>query len=223
MSRNRILAAALAAALSAGLALPAHAQQDIDRISGDITAEAGQRYGDLETVSGDIGIGDRARLEDASTVSGDIQAGDGVQAESLSSVSGDVRVGQQARISGDLESVSGDVFVDRGSQVGGGIETVSGDIGIVGTLLDGGIETVSGDVTVGVGSHVKGSLRVEKPDGVGISFGRHKPRIVIGPDAVVDGPMVFEREVVLYVHDSARTGAITGATAIRFSTPTPPK
>jgi hypothetical protein len=39
---------------------------------------------------------------------------------------------------------------------------------------------------------------------------------VIGPGAVVEGPLVFEREVKLYVHASARTGAITGATAIRF-------
>ena len=47
--------------------------------------------------------------------------------------------------------------------------------------------------------------------------------VVIGPNAVVDGPLVFEREVKLYVHGSARTGKITGASAIRFDTPTPPK
>ena len=39
---------------------------------------------------------------------------------------------------------------------------------------------------------------------------------------VVDGPLVFEREVVLYVHASARTGAITGATAIRYDGASPP-
>lgn len=224
MNRNRLIPATLAAAICCAFALPVQAQQGIERISGDITAEAGQAYGDLETVSGDVEIGDNARIEDASTVSGDIDAGDGVTAESLSSVSGDVEVGRNARVSGDLESVSGDVFVDRGSQVGGDIETVSGSIGIVETEVAGGIETVSGDVTVGDGSRVRGSLRVEKPDnGLGISFGGRKPRIVVGPGAVVEGPMVFEREVTLYVHDTARTGKITGATAIRFSTPTPPK
>lgn len=224
MTRNRLLPAILAAALLAACALPAHAQQDIDRISGDIIAEAGRHYGDLETVSGDIALRDQARLEDAGTVSGNIGGGDGVQAGSLSSVSGNVELGARARISDDIESVSGDVFVGRGSEVGGGIETVSGNIGIVDTDLAGDIETVSGDVTVGAGSHVKGGLRVEKPDGISVSFGDRRPqRIVIGPGAVVEGPMVFEREVVLYVHDSARTGRITGATAIRFSTATPPE
>jgi hypothetical protein len=51
---------------------------------------------------------------------------------------------------------------------------------------------------------------------------RQPPRIVIGPNAVVEGALVFEREVTLYVHDSARIGKVTGATAVRFSTPTPP-
>lgn len=225
MTRKHLATATLASALFAAIAMPAHAQQGIDRVSGDITAEAGQRYGDLESVSGDITLRDQARLEDASTVSGDIDGGDGVQADSLSSVSGDVRLGRNARIDGGIESVSGDVFVDRGGHVGGDIETVSGSIGIVDTDLAGDIETVSGNVTVGIGSHVKGGLKVEKPDGgFNISFGSSRPqRIVIGPDAVVEGPLVFEREVVLYVHDSARTGAITGATAVRFSTPTPPE
>lgn len=223
MTRHRLLPATLVAAALAACALPSHAQQDIDRISGDITAETGRQYGDLETVSGDIALRDQARLEDASTVSGNIDGGDGVQAGSLSSVSGNVTLGERARVSDDIESVSGDVLVGRGGEVGGGIETVSGSIGIVGTALAGGIETVSGDVTVGAGSHVKGGLRVEKPDGFSVSFGNRRPqRIVIGPDAVVEGPMVFEREVVLYVHDSARTGRITGATAIRFSGTTPP-
>ena len=67
--------------------------------------------------------------------------------------------------------------------------------------------------------HVKGGIKVEKPgtSWIPIHFGKHTPpRIIIGPNAVVDGPLVFEREVKLYVHASARTGAITGATAIRF-------
>jgi hypothetical protein len=47
--------------------------------------------------------------------------------------------------------------------------------------------------------------------------------VVIGPNAVVDGPLVFERTVELHVHATARTGAITGATALRFTGDTPPK
>ena len=35
--------------------------------------------------------------------------------------------------------------------------------------------------------------------------------------AVVEGELVFEREVTLYVHQTARIGKVTGATAIPFS------
>jgi hypothetical protein len=49
-----------------------------------------------------------------------------------------------------------------------------------------------------------------------INLNKRKPRIVIGPNAVVDGPLIFEREVTLYVHNTARTGKITGATAVRY-------
>jgi len=40
---------------------------------------------------------------------------------------------------------------------------------------------------------------------------------VIGPNAKVDGALVFEHEVSLYVHETATTGPITGATATRYS------
>jgi len=38
----------------------------------------------------------------------------------------------------------------------------------------------------------------------------------------VQGDLHFERDVDLYVSDQATTGPITGASAIRFSGPTPP-
>ena len=224
MTRTRLVHATLAAALCAACAMPAFAQQDIDKINGGINAEAGQQYGDLSTVNGGIQLAEGARAEDVQTVNGGITGGNGVHAESLSTVNGGIRLGEQARIADDIETVNGGIFVDRGGQVGGDIASVSGGIGLVDSDVAGSIQTVSGDITVGIGSHVRGGVRIEKPDkGFNIRFGKRKvPRVVIGPDAVVDGPLVFEREVVLYVHDSARTGAITGATAIRFSTPTPP-
>lgn len=225
MTRTR-LATATAAALIALAANPAFAQQSIDKVNGSITAEAGQLYGDLETVNGSIRLEDGARLEDASTVNGSIKGGDDVQARSLETVNGSIRVGERAKIAGGVETVNGSVFVDRGSSVGDDIATVNGAIGIVDTDLAGDIETVRGDITVGIGSHVKGGIHVEKPDNGGwnISFGKKQPpRIVIGPDAVVEGPLVFEYEVKLYVHDSARVGKVTGATPIAFSTPTPPE
>lgn len=219
-----LLLTALAAPM---LAPPAFADgKSIDKVNGSITAEAGQRYGDLETVNGSIHLLDGANLDDAETVNGSIKGGDNVRAHSLSTVNGSIRLGTGAQLARDIETVNGGIFVDRGSRIGGDISTVNGAIGLVQTELAGGIETVSGDITVGVGSHVKGGIHVEKPHNswMPIHIGKKQPpRIVIGPNAVVEGPMVFEREVKLYVHSTARIGKVTGATAIAFSTPTPPE
>ena len=43
------------------------------------------------------------------------------------------------------------------------------------------------------------------------------------PAEVVEGPLVFKREVNLYVHSTARIGQVTGATAVRYDGPTAPK
>lgn len=217
----------LALALSLLLAAPAFASdgEDIDKVNGSITAEAGKAYGDLETVNGSIKLEDGARVGDAQTVNGSVKAGDDVQAEDVGTVNGSLHFGTKARIEGGLETVNGGIFVDRGGQVAKGIETVNGAIGIVATELGGGIETVNGDITVGVDSHVRGGVKVNKPTSnwMPIRFGNRKPRIVIGPNAVVDGDLVFEREVTLYVHKTARTGKIIGATPNTFDTPSAPK
>ena len=224
MNRTLLFTVLLAAA---GVA-QAHDEQrirDIDKVNGSITAEAGQFYGDLSTVNGGIDLQRGAQVEDVETVNGGIEAGDEVVARSVSTVNGGIRFGQRAQVDGDVETVNGGIFFDRGSTVRRGVSTVNGGIGLVDTDLGGGIETVNGDITVGVGSHVKGGIRVEKPTGNwGLRMGKPKvPRIVIGPNAVVEGNLVFEREVTLHVHQSARIGNVSGATAQRYSTATPPQ
>lgn len=221
-NRRAVLALALAAVLCAGASAPAFAQQDIDKVNGGITAEAGQRYGDLETVNGGIQLEDKAQLDDASTVNGGIEGGDDIRAHALETVNGGIRLGKRVQVA-SVEAVNGSIFLDRGSKVGAGISNVNGGIGVVGTEVGGSIETVTGDITVGADSHVRGGIRVEKPHGFSMHLSnRRPPRIVIGPNAVVDGPLVFERDVTLYVHSSARIGKVTGATARPYSTATPP-
>ena len=223
---NRTLLS-LALVAASGLAFahdPASPGRDIDKVNGGITAQAGQAYGDLSTVNGGIDLERGARAEDVETVNGGIEAGDDVATRDVSTVNGGIRFGQRARIEGGLETVNGGIYVDRGGRVRRGVETVNGAIGLVDTDLGGGIETVNGDVTVGAGSHVKGGIHVEKPSGNGMQWGKQRiPRIVIGPNAVVDGPLVFERDVVLYVHNTARTGSVRGATPKSYNTATPPK
>lgn len=222
MTRFRI-ALVLPIALAAAGALASG--PDIDKVNGSITAEAGQAYGDLNTVNGSIRLHDGARADEAETVNGSIRGGDDIQAGKLGTVNGSIRLGARARISGDVGTVNGSIFIDRDSRVGGDVETVNGGIGLVQTTVGGDVETVTGDITIGIGSQVRGGLRVSRPsrNWIPVQINRRIPRIVIGPQAVVEGPLVFEREVKLYVHDSARTGTITGATAVRYSGTTSPR
>lgn len=213
------LGVVLAVLLATG---PAWADEDISKVNGHITAEAGRQYGDLDTVNGGITIAAEARTRDAETVNGSIDVGARAQTGGLSTVNGSIEVGTGAVVGDGIETVNGSVFVDRGSTVRGGIETVNGGIGLVGTQLDGGIETVNGDITVGVGSHVSGGIDIKKPSFSLSLKPARKPRVIIGPNAVVDGPLNFEREVVLLVHRSARIGTVSGATPRSFDSDVAP-
>ena len=238
--RSAPLLLATALALASGGAL---AQEDISKVNGGVSAEAGQTYRDLSTVNGGIRIGDGARRRNAETVNGGIRGGDGVQAEdmetvngginlgaraqvdTLTTVNGGIRLGTDARVGRHIESVSGGVFVDRGGRVGGNVGTVNGAIGLVGTEVAGDVKTVNGDVTIGAGSRVRGGLTIDKPSSnwFPVTINRRSPRVIIGPDAVVEGPLEFKREVTLYVHTSARTGAISGATAVPYDSARAPQ
>lgn len=218
---RRLLALALALTLVTPVALAA--DRDIDKVNGSINVEAGERYGNLETVNGSINIGAGARVADAETVNGSIRVAENVQTGGLSTVNGSIRVASGVTMNRDVGTVNGSVFVDRGGRIRGDVETVNGGIGLVDTDVTGGIDTVTGDVTVGAGSHISGGIHYGKPSRQWISMGKPKvPRVVIGPGARVDGPLVFEREVVLYVHGSARIGPLSGATARRYDGATPP-
>ncbi|MCT8287691.1 hypothetical protein NYQ43_18850 [Xanthomonas translucens pv. translucens] len=207
------------------LAGPALAAEGISKVNGSITAEAGKQYGDLETVNGGINVESGARVGNVETVNGGLKIADNAQSGGLSTVNGGIRVGQQVQIADSIETVKGGIFVDRGSRISGSgsVESVNGSIGLVATQLQGGIETVNGDITVGHDSHLGGGIEMKKPS-FSMSFKpARKPRVIIGPRAVIDGPLHFEREVTLYVHRSAKTGPISGATAQPFEGDTAPE
>ena len=210
----------LAVALSVS---PAFAAEDVSKVNGSITAEAGQAYGDLETVNGSIRISAGATTEDAGTVNGSISVGDKAVTGGLETVNGGIKLDRDTTVNGGVATVNGSIFVDRGGKVKDGVETVNGAIGLVATQVGGDIETVRGDITVGVDSHVRGGIRVQKSQGMFNIEPKRDPRIIIGPNAVVEGALVFERPVTLYVHKSAKIGAVTGATAKSFEGPTAPK
>jgi len=210
--------------LALGAALPcATAADNISKVNGSISTEANSSYGNLETVNGSIQLATGVRAGGVETVNGNIHLDDNVQARSIDTVNGRIRAGRNLVLARGLETVNGGIYVDRGSRIGGDVETVNGAIGLVGTQVDGGIETVNGDITVGIDSHVKGGITVSRPSfGLSLTPPR-KPRIVVGPGAVVEGSLRFDREVTLYVHDSARIGPVSGANVLRFSTGTAPE
>ncbi len=208
----------LATAVAFILAGAAHAQ-DISKVNGGIHIESGQKAGELSTVNGSVRVSDNAAIKSAETVNGSIRLGDGVQAESLSSVNGAISIGAGSRIGKTVESVNGGITLGEGGEVVGAIENVNGALRMEANSIAGSLQTVSGSINVGADARVLGSITVKKPGGSW--FGNwgtsNDPKVIIGARAEVTGPLVFERDVELFVHESARVGEISGAEAKRFS------
>lgn len=203
-----------------------HAQKDVSKVNGSVEVAAGEHAGSASTVNGSVNIGDGASVKEATTVNGGIKAGNSVTIEDdATTVNGGVHFGTHATVNGGITTVNGDIYLPDGGEVKGDITTVNGGIGLVRAKAGRDVSTVSGDITIGVGSRVAGKLLVKKSkggwNGLPLQISRI-PTIIIGPNAVIQGGMVFEHPVKLYVHTSARTGPIEGATAIAFSTPTAP-
>jgi hypothetical protein len=194
---------------------------DVDKVNSAISIEANSTAGSLETVNGGVRVGNGSRVGSVESVNGGITLGDGVQAESVDTVNGGVTIGAKAIVRGAVETVNGGVMLEDDAEVGGKVGNVNGGIELSRAHVGGGIETVQGDVRIGSGSRVEGGILVEKPSGSWISWGssnkQRPPRIVIEAGAVVEGALRFERDVELYVHESAKVGAIEGAEPKRYS------
>jgi len=185
-------------------------------VNGSVQVPAGLHSGAVSTVNGSIHVADNATVAGASTVNGGISLGAHASADSLSTVNGGVTVDSSARVAKGVTTVNGGLTLKNGADVGGTAGNVNGSIVLTGAHVGGGLHTVSGDIDVTDGSHVEGGILVEK-SGSWFNFNPRRPRIVIGPNSVVQGDLRFERDVDLYVSDKATTGPIIGATAVRFS------
>jgi len=192
-------------------------ESDNERVNGSVNVAAGQPLQDATTVNGAIRVADGAAVKDAETVNGGITIGDNASANSVQAVNGSITIGANARIAADVSCVNGSIVLHKGADVAGKLANVNGRFELNGAHVGGGIRTVMGDIEVGADSRVEGGITVQKSNGFSISFTKHLPRIVIGPGASVQGPMKFEREVKLYVSDSATIGEVIGAKPIKFS------
>jgi len=196
-------------------------QNGASTVNGSVHVPAGLHSGGVSTVNGSIHIDDGATVGGASTVNGGIEMGAHASADSMSTVNGAVTLQDGARVAHAVTTVNGGINLKSNAEVAGSVRNVNGRIVLTGAHVAGGLRTVGGDIDVSGGSHVEGGILVEKDTGL-FNWNPRVPRIVIGPGAVVQGELRFEREVKLYVSDKATIGPISGATAIRFSGDSPP-
>jgi cytoskeletal protein CcmA (bactofilin family) len=191
-------------------------------VNGSVRVPAGQQVGSVNTVNGSINIEDNATVGAAHTVNGEIKIGAHSIVESAVTVNGSVVLGDSARVKADARSVNGEISLAKDAEVAGSVNTVAGSISLTDAHVHGGLRTVAANIQIMGASHVEGGILVEKNSGDLFSTASSKPRIVIGPGAVVEGSLRFEREVQLYVSDKATIGPVAGATAVAFSGDKPP-
>lgn len=134
-------------------------------------------------------------------------------------MSGHITLGRDVQVEEGVKSTSGTIKTGHGCRIQGDVNSVSGDIVLHATEVEGNIHVVSSDLTVAAGSKVGGGIHLHRPTSA--SF--HLPCIVIGAHARVEGELVFESPVELYVHTTAHTGPIQGASPMAYDTPHPPQ
>lgn len=176
--------------------------------------------GDLGTVNGTIRVAEGAKTGALSTVNGTVDVADNATIASAETVNGAITLENGVTVEEGLGTVNGAIVAGRGSKVGGDLEAVNGELELHGVTVQGAVSNVNGGMLITEGSHIAGDLVVERPSG---SLEDKPPRIVIGPDSVVEGTLRFERPVRLYIHQSATVGPIRGAEAIRYAGEEPPE
>lgn len=190
-------------------------------VNGSVTVGEGATVnGDVETVNGSIRVDDNAKIRDAETVNGTLRIGSGVVADDLSTVNGAIRIDENVTVGGQVETVNGSIGVAKGSTVRRDVSNVNGQIELISCEVGGDLSTVSGDIELR-GAILKGDLIVEKPGGWSWGNKRsRKPEIVIGPGSEVHGTIRLEREVKLFISESAKVGGVSGvmsmSDAVRF-------
>jgi DUF4097 and DUF4098 domain-containing protein YvlB len=190
------------------------------KVNGSVHIPAGKAAEEARTVNGSIHVDDNAAVTSAGTVNGSVHLGAHATATSAKTVNGAIVLGDGAHVSGGASSINGDLTLASGAEVSGSLTNVNGKIALNSAHVGGGIKTISGDIRVLGASHVEGGILVEKPSST--LFNGEDPVIVIGPGAVVQGDLRFERKVKLYVSDKATIGTVTGAAPIAFSGDNPP-
>jgi DUF4097 and DUF4098 domain-containing protein YvlB len=204
-------------ALAALPALADNSDMDIDKVNGSIRVPDNATAGKLSTVNGGIHIGAGAHVKTTETVNGGVDVDRDSTLVSIETVNGGVTVGEKTKVEKTVETVNGGITLQTGADVAGKVSNVNGGMRINGAHVGGGLETTSGDIEIGANSRIEGGLLVNEDHSWFHSSSSRKPRVTIGPHAIVQGNLSFKRDVDLYVSDSATIGAVQGATPNKFS------
>ena len=186
------------------------------KVNGSVHVAAGKAAEEAHTVNGIIHVDDNAAVTSAGTVNGSVRLGAHATATSAKTVNGAITLGEGAHVSGS--AVLGQWRPDSGKRRGGF------------RLPD---QCQRQDQFERRACSRRHQDRERRHPNLGRLSRRRRnsgreaelhshstsedPVIVIGPGAVVQGDLRFERKVRLYVSDKATIGTVTGATPIPFS------
>lgn len=195
----------------------AHWSHGKGTINGDISIGSGAVVdGDMSTINGDVHAATGAHVGKLTTVNGDISVDHDAQTGELTNVNGNIQLGQHVAANGNVTTVNGDIQTGNGAHIQGDITDVNGNIALCAVKAEGDLRFVNGTLLIKTGSEIKGSVIAKKPK-FDSSDELHEPVVIVGPHAIVDGPITFERPGRLYLSDSAVIHAVSGATPEKFS------
>lgn len=173
--------------------------------------------GGLRTVNGSIRVGSGSTIRNAKTVNGTLRIGDGAETSDLGTVNGAVTIGEKVSVKGDVSAVNGSITLENGAVVSGEVGNVNGRITAEGARVKGDLKTVMGDIRLRE-TVLEGDLQIEKPGMWTHSDKKRKPRVVIGPGSRVEGLIVIEHEVELFISESAEVGDVIGVMSLDDAT-----
>lgn len=206
MNRSSVICAATLIALVSPSAV--WAQKNIESTNEAIKVPASQLTGNVTTVNGSVTLEAGAKVAAIQTTNGAVKLGDKAQARQITTVNAGVSLGSGSVVEGSVGTTNGSVALLPGAMVQGEVSTVHGSIELNAAHVAGGIRTTSANITIGANSRVEGGISVGKQESF-LQWGH--PTVIIGPHAVVQGPLEFRQEVDLRVSESAKIGHITGA------------
>lgn len=193
---------------------------------------------DLKSVNGGIRVGKDYVLGDVSTVNGRIQLGPNTQADTVRSQNGDVQVDPGSRLQklhtvnghqrligthivGNVSSVNGSIHLEDECRVDGDLITNNGRVFVEHSEVRRNFEMGDGSLEL-YHATIAGDLVVRKKSfwehvSLDLMFDIFPPRIIIGPHSRIEGRLVANRRIELYVHETARVASIEGVEARYYS------